>query len=202
MGRIIVSASLLAFMPFGALGQDATAPPVFEVASVRLNKTGIRGGSMDFSKGGERFTATNMPLGALVLIAYNVTARQLSGLDASLSEKYDIAGKAEHAVGPEEMSRMLQALLADRFKLAVHHEAKEVLVYALTIGKGGPKLQQSNPPESAGAAPRNPFRSRGTEPRSGHLIFRNESMPDFAWALSRMAGIGDRVVVDDTAAEG
>ena len=79
MGRIIAGASLIAFMSFRAYAQVATAPSVFEVASVRLNKTGNRGGSMDFSRGGERFTMTNMPLGALVLIAYNVTVRQLSG---------------------------------------------------------------------------------------------------------------------------
>jgi len=181
MGRIITSASLIALLSFGASGQAATAPPVFEVASVRLNKTGIRVGSMDFSKGGERFTATNMPLGALVLIAYNITVRQLSGFDPSLSEKYDIAAKAERAVSPDEMLRMLQALLVDRFRLVVRHETKEVPVYALTIGKGGPKLPQSNPPESEVATPRTPSRAGGTEPRSGHLIFKNESMSDFAW---------------------
>ena len=53
MGRVIASASVL--LSFAAYGQVATAPSVFEVASVRLNKTGARGSSMDFSKGGERF---------------------------------------------------------------------------------------------------------------------------------------------------
>ena len=42
---------------------------------------------------------------------------------------------------------MLQDLLADRFKLAVHHEAKEVPVYALSVGKGGPKIHESKPNE-------------------------------------------------------
>ena len=202
MGRIIARAGLIAFMSLGACGQVATAPSVFEVASVRLNKTGTRGGSMDFSKGGERFTATNMPLGALVLVAYNVTVRQLSGPGASLSEKYDIAAKAEHAVSADEMLHMLQALLVDRFKLVVRQETKEVPVYALTIGKGGPKLRQGDPPEREGATPRTPSHAGGTEPRSGHLIFKNESMSDFAWALSRTAGIGDRVVVDNTGLKG
>jgi uncharacterized protein (TIGR03435 family) len=126
MGRTIASASLIAFLSFGARGQVATAPSTFEVASVRLNKTGLRGGSMDFSKGGERFTATNTPFGALVLIAYSLTVRQLSGPDELLSERYDIAAKAEHAVSPDEMLRMLQRLLVDRFKLVVRKETKEV----------------------------------------------------------------------------
>jgi len=202
MGRAIAFASLIGLLSCGVSGQVATAPPVFEVASVRLNQTGTRGGTMDFPKGGERFTATNMPLGAIILIAYNITVRQLSGLDSSLSEKYDIAAKAEHAVSPDEMLRMLQALLVDRFQLVVHRETKEVPVYALTLGKSGAKLHHSNPPESGGLALRTPSRAGGTEPRSGHLIFKNESMPDFAWALSRMAGIGDRVVVDRTGLKG
>jgi uncharacterized protein (TIGR03435 family) len=200
MRRIVASASLIAFMSLAARGQIATPSPTFEVASIRLNKTGIRGGSMDFPKGGERFTATNMPFGAFVLVAYNITVRQLSGPVEFLSEKYDIAAKAEHAVSPDEMLRMLRALLADRFKLVVRYETKEVPVYALTIGKGGPKLHPGALSETE-AALRTPSRAVGTESRSGY-IFKNESMSDFAWALTRMAGIGDRVVVDNTGLRG
>jgi uncharacterized protein (TIGR03435 family) len=43
---------------------------------------------------------------------------------------------------------MLQALLADRFKLAVHHETKDLPVYSLVIAKGGFKLQESKPDET------------------------------------------------------
>jgi uncharacterized protein (TIGR03435 family) len=66
-------------IPLTFCGQVATGPPAFEVASGKLNKTGIRGGSMEFSKGGERLTMTNMPLGALILVAYNIAVSQLSG---------------------------------------------------------------------------------------------------------------------------
>jgi uncharacterized protein (TIGR03435 family) len=147
---------------------------------------------MDFSKGGERFTATNMPFGALVLIADNITVRQLSGPTAFLSEKYDVAAKAEHAVRPFEMLRMLQALLVARFKLVVRRETGEVPVYVLTVGKGGPRL---HPTDTSS-------RAAGTELSTGHLVFKNESMSDFGRALSRVAGIGDRVVVDDTGLKG
>ena len=145
---------------------------------------------------------TNMPLGALILSAYNVTVRQLTGPGEFLSEKYDIVAKAEHPVSPNEMLRMLRALLVERFKLVVRRETRDVPVYALTIAKGGPKLHPSNQPESERAVPRTPSQAGGTEPGSGHLVFKNESMPDFAWALSRMSGIGDRVVVDHTGLKG
>jgi uncharacterized protein (TIGR03435 family) len=198
--RLIATTAAIVFVVIGAYGQ---APPAFEVASVRQNRSGSRDRSMDISRGGERFTATNVPFGALVLMAYNITVRQLSGPGEFLSDRYDVAAKAEHPVSRDEMLRMLQALLADRFKLVIRHETKEVPVYALTIGKGGPKLHQSEPPESEGGGVlRNPFRAGGEEPRSGRLIFKAESMPDFAWALSRMAGIGDRVVVDRTGLKG
>jgi uncharacterized protein (TIGR03435 family) len=157
---------------------------------------------MEFSKGGERFTATNMPLGALLLTAYNITVRQISVPASFPAERYDIAAKADHAVSADEMLHMLQALLVDRFKLVVHKDVREVPVYALVVAKGGQKLHQSDQSGIDGATPRVPSRAGGTEPRSGHLIFKNESMSDFAWALSRMAGIGDRLVVDNTGLKG
>lgn len=68
MGRTIAGAGLMALLSFGACGQSATVPAVFEVASVMPSKSGIRGSPADFSVG-ERFTATNMPLCGLILIA-------------------------------------------------------------------------------------------------------------------------------------
>lgn len=203
MERTIVCSILVAAsMSRLASGQVASAPSKFEVASVKPSKPGIRGGSMDFPKGGERFTATNMALGPIILTAYNITVRQLSAPASFPVERYDIAAKAEYPVSPDQMLRMLQALLVERFKLVTHRETKEVPIYALAIAKGGPKLQPSDPSGTEGATPRTPARAGGTEPASGHLIFRNESMSDFAWALSRTAGIGDRLVVDDTDLKG
>jgi hypothetical protein len=40
----------------------------------------------------------------------------------------------------------LRNLLADRFKLAVYHDSKEVSGYALLVSKGGHKLQESTRP--------------------------------------------------------
>jgi uncharacterized protein (TIGR03435 family) len=196
MRRILGVVSLMACVPFGAAGQSA-----FEVASVRPNRARDRG-SMEFPKGRERFVATNMPLGAIILVAHNITVRQLSGSDPLLSERYDIAARAEHAVGRDEMLLMLQALLRDRFKLVVRRETREVPVWALTVRKGGPKLRPSDPAESDDGAPRTPARAGGSEQSGGHIVFQNESMPDLAWALSRTMAVGARVVVDETGLRG
>src|SRR5271165_6420336 len=75
-------------------GQSPAMRETFEVASVKLNKTGIReGGCSPYSFWvGQTFTAKNCPLGSLILFAYDISQQQLSmgtGL-ALLSEKYDI----------------------------------------------------------------------------------------------------------------
>lgn len=178
------------------------AQTAFEVASIKPSQPGARGNSSDFAPGGERFTATNMPIGGLILLAYDITVRQLQGPGTpALSERFDIAAKAAHPVSRAQMARMLQTLLADRFHLVFHRETRDSPVYALVVAKGGPKLRASARPQNQDAA-RIPSHAGGAEPASGHMVFRDESMADFAWALSRTAGIGDRVVQDRTGLQG
>ncbi len=55
--------------------------------------------------------------------------------------RFDILAKLPDGANKTQIPEMLQALLADRFGLAVHREAKEQQVYALAVGKDGPKLK-------------------------------------------------------------
>jgi uncharacterized protein (TIGR03435 family) len=174
----------------------------FEVASVRLNKSGARGGTIEFPPGHERFVMTNMSLGALILVAYDITVRQFSGAELLGSECYDIAAKAERPTTRAEMLAMLRRLLAERFRLTVRRETRELPVYALTVVKGGPKLKPSSAPEKDGGTPLVPAHAGGSEAETGHLIFKNESMSEFAWALSRTEATGERVVADQTGLRG
>ncbi len=111
--KAIAIVGLIAFTLGGARGQSSSA---FEVASVKLNKTAGGRASAEFSAGGERFSATNMSLGMLIVTAYGITVHQVAPNDSALYEKYDIQAKADHAIGREQMLRMIQALLADRFQ--------------------------------------------------------------------------------------
>jgi len=61
-----------------------------------------------------------------------------------------------------KLALMLQALLADRFKLALHTETREIPVYALTVAKGGPKLHQV---EEGGCTPSPPIDVTQPSPR-------------------------------------
>ena len=184
MMRPIV-ASLIFLTSYEAFGQSTAAPPAFEVASVKPNKSGS-GSSSENERNG-RLTATNISLKDCLRFAYGLKDYQIIGPDWINSEKYDIAAKAESSVTGEQLKAMFQALLADRFKLTVHRETKELPIYALVVGRNGPKLVGVE----AGGSQTTSGRSR--------LTARKISMPRLAEDLGRHL---DRPVVDMTGLKG
>ncbi len=97
------------------------------------------------------FRADNIPLRALIQEAYGVQGNQVEGPSELLNTTYDIEGKtAQKEDGTKTFQQavienhlMLQNLLAERFKLVLHHESKELPIYALVVGENGAKLQPS-----------------------------------------------------------
>ena len=115
------------------------AQPAFEVASIRPSAPGSRGVSIRIAPGG-RLTATNVSVRSLIQKAYGVRTFQLAGGPDWLNfDRYDIVAKAEGNPSEAQVLRMTQALLADRFKLVIRRETKELAVYLLVPGKSGPK---------------------------------------------------------------
>jgi uncharacterized protein (TIGR03435 family) len=141
---------------------------------------------------GPTFKLTNCPLGELILFAYDVPQEQVSGQTALLGEEYDITAKVEHAANRGEMRRMMQTLLEDRFKLKLRRETKEIAVYALVVGKDGPKFPHSKTTSEEGIKP--------VSGSPGQLTLQNMEMSDLVFALSRR--IKDRTIVDKTELEG
>jgi uncharacterized protein (TIGR03435 family) len=132
------------FTIFVAFGQTPQGPTAFEVASVRLSKDVRRSPSIGPAPGGQRFTTTNMPLLWLISSAYDVSIRQLSGLPDSFNSKYyDIEATTSQPASRDQMMRMLQSLLEDRFKLRIRRETKMLPVYVLAVAKAGPKLAEN-----------------------------------------------------------
>jgi uncharacterized protein (TIGR03435 family) len=139
-----------------ARGQSQQGPHLaFEVASVKSNKTADpRQVRWQYLPGGG-LSATNVPPYVYIAEAYNIpiqSVRLSGGPDWIRSERYDIQATAEKGSIPAGLSRdarieksrlMLQTLLADRFHLTMRRETKEIPVYAVVIGKDGPKLQKS-----------------------------------------------------------
>lgn len=131
-----------------AFGQTAPAAPAFDVASVRVSQIGKAGGegsrrqSIQFSP--DSVTMRNVNFRSAVRWAYNVMDYQITGPDWLGSERYDIAAKAAAQVPEDQLRLMLQGLLADRFKLTLHRQTKELPAYILTVAKGGPKFKESD----------------------------------------------------------
>jgi len=136
----------------------AQAPLAYDAVSVKPNKTG--GGMIRINQGTDVYRGTNVTLKMLLRYAYDLTTEdQISGLSGALaSAHFDIEAKmdADTVAALKKMSKeasedqrrvMMQAMLADRFQMKVHHEQKELGMYDLVIAKGGIKFKEA---ETAG----------------------------------------------------
>ncbi|MES1260293.1 MAG: TIGR03435 family protein [Acidobacteriota bacterium] len=146
---------LLLFLT-GLLPAQTTPRLEFEVATVRsslppqgdlihINLGTVRNG---------RVTFANASLSDCLKFAYGiVSSAQISGPDwiTSKAVRFDIVAQAPAGVPREQLQKMLQTLLADRLKLVLHHEQKDLPFLALVPGRNGPKLHEAKP-DSAGSA--------------------------------------------------
>jgi uncharacterized protein (TIGR03435 family) len=123
----------------------------FEAASVRASKGVIpwsySGGPGTNDPG--QVTYKNVTLWDIIVRAYDVRPYQLKGAPTWLdSERYTIVAKVRPGASIVEAREMMQTLLAERFKLAVHRETKEGRCYNLVVEKGGPRLKAGTNGES------------------------------------------------------
>jgi uncharacterized protein (TIGR03435 family) len=138
-----VAAVILGLSVPGAFGQAGPPTrPEFEVASVKPHSSS--GGSQNsIARDPGLVTYTGMSVRGLIREAYGlIKVYPLSlGPDALSTDRYDVIAKVSPAASKEQRMLMLQALLTERFKLVVHRETKELPIYALVVGKNGPKFQ-------------------------------------------------------------
>ena len=201
----IIPLACLFFFTSASVAQ--TAPPAaaprpkfdqFEVATIKPVEYDPKGGRYIVMQGVNRFVCKDYTLKRLIASAYELNPAEVSGGPAWLdSDHFDIAAVTPGDVRPthDEQMAMLRNLLADRFKLAFHREAKEFSIYELTLAKDGPKLKASS------AAPDDPPQLISTVyPHRLLMPARNATMSDFVSVLQR--AILDRPVVDKTALKG
>jgi uncharacterized protein (TIGR03435 family) len=132
------------------------AGQTFDVASVKLGKPGDQphanfslGPGDAYTPTGGLFSAANYPLVSYIFFAYKIGGIEEPIFLAQLpgwtkTERFDIQARAQGNPGKDQMRAMMRALLADRFKLAVHNETREVPVFAFVLvkpGKTGPQLR-------------------------------------------------------------
>jgi uncharacterized protein (TIGR03435 family) len=171
----------------------ADASPVFEVATIKPSEPGRQGKGIRVQ--GRHFSTLNTSLSDLISFAYGVHAHQITGAPDWLeTDKYDLAAQPDGEGEPndKQWKMMLQKLLADRFKLTFHRDKKELTVYAIVVGKTGPKLTKSD--GDPNSLPGLGFRGLGA------LVARNATMTDFAGLMQSV--VLDRPVVDQTELSG
>ena len=129
------------------LPQSQAQPQLqFDVASIRpstlVAPSDSNPESIDIAPGG-RLTMRNIRLSACLKWAFDVQDSQLSGPAWIELERYDIVAQGTGSRTTNNLKLMLRSLLADRFKLALHHAKKEESVYGLVVAKNGPKFSES-----------------------------------------------------------
>jgi uncharacterized protein (TIGR03435 family) len=129
------------------------APPPrlrFEVASIKPSLTPSEftrqhGQPPHYIMTASRVDLQVASLAGIIDMAYKLNSYQISGPDWMSVTRFDILAKPPEGATSEQIPKMLQNLLADRFKLVAHRETKERNVYALVVGKDGPKIKEASP---------------------------------------------------------
>ncbi len=173
---------------------DPKATPSFEVATIKPTKPDEQGKA--FLVRGNRFRTINTSLAEMMSFAYGIHAKQVVGAPAWFdADKFDLDAKpdGEGAPNDTQWKGMLQKLLVERFKLTFHHDKRELSVYVLAVGRGGPKLNKSE--GDPNGLPGLFFRGR-----PGDLVVHNATMGDFTGLLQN--AVLDRPVVDQTGVTG
>jgi uncharacterized protein (TIGR03435 family) len=162
--------------------------PAFEVASIKPNRSDRGGSSIRFTKG--QVSMENVNLKKLTLWSYGIPDDReyaLVGPNWLTTERFDIIAKFPADTDPALVRPMAQALLAERFKLVLHRETRQLPTYSLVVAKGGPKIHPVEPGPAS------------TSGRPGHLDATKISLRKLADLFARMVGVP---VTDATGLEG
>lgn len=121
-----------------------------EVATIKPAVPDAAGSSGEDGRNGV-LKMWNVSLKRCIRYAYTIPEDQIVGGPGWIDERrYDILAKADQPAGEPELLTMLQPLLADRFKLELHRETRNVQGYELKVAKGGIKATASDPARHSG----------------------------------------------------
>jgi uncharacterized protein (TIGR03435 family) len=174
--------------------------PSFEVASIKLHpmKAGARvfrmaqPGKPLFDIQGNRVIDEISTARELIMDAYGVKDYQIFGLpDWCIrgGDVYDIEARtAGDSPTVEQVRLMMQALLAERFELKLHREARELPVYELVIAKGGSKLKAGVPDEGP--------------VQRGRSMMQKAMTSTVPMLISLLGNLVDRPIIDGTGLSG
>jgi uncharacterized protein (TIGR03435 family) len=181
----------IAFLACAALGCGQS----FDVASVKPSPANpkpreIRGGPGSTDPG--TVTLTSLDLLSLITMAYGIGPFQVVGPDWLNRTRFDLVAKVRAGTTVEQYRAMLQQLLAERFRLAVHRDQKEGRILELAVARNGPRLTASPPAPEAQDGTLRPLPGPPSPPPGYHgplsLMLRYATMDQFTVQLSGMLG--------------
>ena len=152
--RLVLSSAMLLAGALAACAQDKAAQPLapmardadpsFEVATIRPADPNER--NQRFNLDGHRISIKDQTMNGLICFAYSMQKTQIVNAPSWFDEQpWNIDGIPDTEGKPnwKQYRHMLQKLLTTRFGLQMHHDKRELSVYALSIAKSGPKLDKS-----------------------------------------------------------
>jgi uncharacterized protein (TIGR03435 family) len=190
-----IAAAVFLLLSGAAYAQQSQ--PAFEVAEIKpadpSNPMARKGRILP----GGRIEVPGMTLKNLIVMAYGVQENMMGGGPKwADSQRFDIVAKAPSEASMPTLRLMMQTLLAERFKLTIHHEDKAMPAYVLTVGKRVPKFHE-------GSGGRQTCDWQSAEGGLRRRDCRNMTMAELASQLPGWAGIGiDLPVVDQTGLKG
>lgn len=204
MRRVLIIAVLCALGGVAGIAQQPPAPLRFEIASIKLwspPTTRATSVAVVAAPVGSGIFNRSTTVAGLIASAYDVQDFQLSGGEEWVrTERYDVAARAGREVSQTELREMVKTLLADRFKLRVRIDTREMTILELRLaqsdGRVGPNLHDC----SKEKVPETPFRAptNGTVSVSDCAVGRN-GVPHVAAMASRQL---KTIVVDKTGLTG
>jgi uncharacterized protein (TIGR03435 family) len=162
--------------------------PAFDAASIKPNVSGGGPSSIRLTPG--HVSMQNVSLKKVMLNAYGIQDDReymIAGPEWLTAEHFDVEAAFPATAQVSAVQQMIQSLLADRFKLVLHKESRDLPNYRLVVAKGGPKIS----PVEAGASQ--------TSGGAGHFVASKITMQKFADLVARQAG---RPVMDETGLSG
>lgn len=202
---------LLVCLSIASASLHAQTPRVFEVVSIKRNVSGqASGAGLAGPQPGGRYVAVGVTLQRLIGDAYTSqdVVDVIGGPRWIGEDRFDVNARTADDAGPAEILEMLRPMLADRFKLAMHTESREMDVFALTVARADRRLGPNLTPSDAKCAaearvyfPKMGFPVPCGDFRMGarEVTARGVSMAMLGRMLSGRAG---RKVLDRTGLEG
>jgi uncharacterized protein (TIGR03435 family) len=188
--RFVSATGLFIVSSYAAFGQSTPVTLSFEVASIKPAQPPTDGLLMvRMSTDAGRVDFQNVSLKDMIRAAYKVKDHQISGPDWMSSERYIVSAKLPANTTKDQVPAMLQALLADRFKLKLQKDQKSMPAYALVVAKGGPKLHEAEGKDGLRMM---------MGPKGRHMT----GISTMSGLADMLSNVMDRPVIDQTALKG